>query len=176
MDERYPLQVRNNTGEPIGRVKDLDTASVLLALAGVNSTLWLGCDAPQKIYTATGEETEEGYSGIVPFVFAGEQVSDGLMITWDEWKSIYEVEGKKMGEEWWTDFRDFVWGNYEAMFGEDADLGTYSVEEFISRKAFMTDEEFLTLEPHASIYRDAIRRMGLPPVMSIPDEKGDEQD
>ena len=135
MDERYPFQVRNSAGEPVGRVKNRDTASVLLAVAGVDSTLWLGCDAPQKIYTATGDETADGYSGTAPFDLAGEQVSDGLMITWDEWKSIYEAEGKTMGEERWWDFRDFVWGNYEGLFGEDANPGTYSAEATIFREA-----------------------------------------
>ena len=92
----------------------------------------------------------------MPFDYIDEAVADGLMGTWDEWKAVYEEEAERMGAEWLRLFREYVWRSEE--------------EVPLSEKAFMTDEEFLTLHPHASSYRDAIRRMGLPPVVSLPDE------
>ena len=67
-----------------------------------------------------------------------------------------------MGAEWLEMFREYVWRSL------------YEVP--LSEKAFMTDEKFFALHPELDCYRDGIRHMPLPPVVSMPDDEGDEQE
>ena len=156
MVERYPFLVCASDGECVGRVRDIGAASALVRLVGTGATLWFGCDDPQKVYTDDGE------NNYMPFDYIDRAVADGLMGTWDEWKAVYEEEAERMGAEWLEMFREYVWRSL------------YEVP--LSEKAFMTDEKFFALHPELDCYRDGIRHMPLPPVVSIPDDEGDEQD
>ena len=118
MDNRTPIRIYDAEGQLIGLVTKLRAAATLLSDSEEGATLWFGSENPQLIYTA--DFTRDDWRYIDRFA-TQELLSEALMSTWAEHKSLYESEAARMGEDWWEDFNYYVWSDSAKRLQEEED-------------------------------------------------------
>ena len=159
MNGRCPLTIYRPDGNLVGLVRDLDVAAVIVINYGVGSTLWLGVDDPQKIYTASELDADVGKWG---FGWdediqdsAEHSLASSLKQGWQDIQEVFDVEAALMDEEWRQRFEEFV-AKGDELYGqtdeERDDLALF--HEIASRIAPRGREQGVSAEAVADLERE----------------------